>query len=98
MGRFKNIEIEGLLIEDFGKIFVESFNEGVKSSNLSEEETLKKIAPKFDELLTAYEEIISTLYLSHHKFNLEKFLNTHFRIQKRLLKLTKILLRHLFYT
>ncbi len=89
MGRFKNIEIEGLLIEDFGKMFVDSFNEGIKSSNLSEEEALKKIAPKFNKLLSHYEETISTFYLAHHKFNLDNFLNIHFRNQKKIAKTHK---------
>ena len=89
MGRFKNIEIQGLLIEDFGKMFVDSFNKAVKSSNLSEEEALKKIAPKFKELLSGYEESISTLYLDKHKFNLDNFLKTHFNNQKKIAKTHK---------
>lgn len=89
MGRFKNIEIEGLIIEDFGKTFVDSLNNAIKSSNLSEEEALKKIAPKFDELLSNYEESISTLYLDKHKFNLDNFLKAHFNNQKKIAKTHK---------
>lgn len=86
LGRFKNIEIEGLLIEDFGKIFIDSLNEAIKPSNLSEEEVLKKIAPKFKELLSNYEESISTVYLDNHKFNLDNFLKIHLRNQKKIAK------------
>lgn len=86
MGRFKRIEIQGLLIEDFGKTFVEAFNEAVKSSELPEEETLRKIAPKFKELLSDYEESISNLYLEMHKFNLDNFLNVHLKNQKKIAK------------
>ena len=89
MGRFKNIEIEGLLIENFGETFIDSLNEAIKSSNLSEEETLKKIAPKFNELLSHYEEDISTLYLDKHKFNLASFLKIHTNNQKKIAKTHK---------
>lgn len=84
MGRFKNVEIQGLLFDDFGKMFVESFNSAIKSSGLSEEEALRKIAPKFKELLSDYEETISSLYLDKHKFNLDNFLKTHFRNQRKI--------------
>lgn len=84
MGRFKNIEIKGLLIEDFGEIFIDGLNKAIKSSNISEEEALKKIAPKFDKLLSEYEENISTLYLDKHKFNLTSFLKSHFNNQKKI--------------
>lgn len=84
MGRFKNIEIQGLLVEDFGKLFVDSINEAVKSSNLAEEEALKKIAPKFNKLLSDYEESISSLYVKHHKFKLDSFLNIHIKNQKKI--------------
>jgi hypothetical protein len=86
MGRFRNIEIKGLLIEDFGKMFVDGFNKAIKSSELSEEEALKKIAPKFSKLLSDYEESISTLHLNYHKFNLDGFLKTHFNNQKKIAK------------
>lgn len=86
MGRFKKLEIEGLLIEDFGRIFIDSLNEVINSSNLSEEETLKKVAPKFKELLANYEESISTFYLDKHKFNLDTFLKVHFNNQRKIAK------------
>lgn len=89
MGRFKKLEIEGLLIEDFGKIFVDSLNEVISSSNLSEEEALKKIAPKFNNLLSDYEESVSTLYLDKHKFNLDAFLKTHFNNQRKIARTHK---------
>ena len=69
MGRFKNIEIQGLLLEDFGKIFIEALNNSINTSNLSREEAIKKVAPKFEKLLAEYEESISTLYLEKHKFD-----------------------------
>jgi hypothetical protein len=87
LGRFKKIEIEGLLFEDFGKIFVDTFNEFVKTTNLPEKEVLKKIGlKKFEELLISYEDGISTVYLENHKFNLEEFLKAHFRNQKKIAK------------
>lgn len=89
MGRFKNIEIEGLLFENFGKTFVESLNKSIKSSNLTEEEVMKKIAPKFKQLLSSYEETISSFYLENHKFNLENFLKIHFNNQKKIAKIHK---------
>ena len=59
LGRFKNVEIEGLLFKDFGKTFLDSLNKAIKLSNLSEEEALKKLVPKFNEFLSYYEESIS---------------------------------------
>lgn len=84
MGRFKNIEIQGLLIEDFGNILIESINNSIKLSGLTEEEALKKIAPKFDKLLFDYEESISSLHVEHHKFKLYDFLKTHNRNQQKI--------------
>jgi hypothetical protein len=86
MGRFKKIEIQGLLVENFGKIFIGSINNAIKTSNLTENEALEKLAPKFKKLLSDYEESVSSLYLEHHKFNLESFLKTHFRNQKKIAK------------
>lgn len=86
MGRFKKIEIEGLLIKDFGKTFVDSFERAIKNSNLSEKEALQKIAPKFDELLSKYEESISTIYLDNHKFNLDNFLKANQNNQKKIVE------------
>lgn len=84
MGRFKNIEIQGLLVENFGKIFTDSINNAIKTSDLTEDEVLEKLAPKFEKLLSDYEESVSSLYLEHHKFNLDGFLKTHFRNQKKI--------------
>lgn len=84
MGRFKTIEIKGLLVDDFGKIFSESLGNAIKISNLTEEEVLKKLAPKFDQLISSYEESITSFYVKHHKFKLDSFLKTHFRKQRRI--------------
>lgn len=86
MGRFKNIEIQGLLIEDFGKILIESINDSIKTSGLTEEDALKKLAPKFDKLVSDYEESISSLHVEHHKFKLDDFLKTHIRNQQKIAK------------
>jgi len=86
LGRYKNIEIEGLLVENYGKIFLESINKAIKTSDLKENEALKKIAPKFEKLLSAYEESISSLYVENHKFNLDGFLTTHFKNQQKIAK------------
>lgn len=86
MGRFKNIEIEGLLIMDFEKVLVDSVNRVIETSDLGEEEILKKLTPKFDELLSMYEESTSSLYVEHHKFNLQGFLKTHFNNQQKIAK------------
>lgn len=89
MGRFKKVEIEGLLVEDFGKIFVESFNSAVQSANLSEEEAMKKLAPRFRQLLSNYEETVASLYVDKHKFNLPAFLKSHFRNQQKIARTNK---------
>lgn len=89
MGRFKKIEIEGLLVKNFGKIFVDSFDEAVKASGLPEQEALKKIAPKFNKLLSDYEETISTLYLDKHRFSLRSFLSRHSRNQGKIAAMNK---------
>lgn len=90
MGRFKKIEIEGLIFENFGKLFLDTFNNVVKTSNLSESEVLKKIGLKeFEKLLSHYEDSISTLYLENHKFNLEAFLKTHLNNQKKIANTNK---------
>lgn len=86
MGRFKNIEIQGLLIEEFGKIFIESINDAIKTSNLTEDEAIKRIAPKLNKLLSNYEESISSLYVKHHKFKLDTFLDIHIRNQQKIAK------------
>jgi Family of unknown function (DUF5677) len=86
VGRFKNIEMQGLLIQDFGKILLESINNAIKTSDLTEENALKKIAPKFNKLLSEYEESTSSLYIEHHKFKLDSFLKTHFRNQQKIAK------------
>lgn len=84
MGRFKKVEVKGLLIENFGEMFVDNLNKVIKDSGIIEEEALKKIAPKFEELLSRYEESISSLYLDKHKLNLNNFLETHFANQKKI--------------
>ena len=89
MGRFKNIEIKGLLFEDFGEIFIQTINNAIKSSNHIEEEAFKKIAPEFENLKTKFEESISTHYLDNHKFNLDNFLKIHFKNQKQIAKTNK---------
>jgi hypothetical protein len=84
LGRFKNIEIQGLLVDNFEKIFTDSINDAIKTSDLTEDEALKKLAPKFDKLLSDYEESISSFYIEHHKFNLNGFLKTHFNNQQKI--------------
>jgi len=84
LGRFKNIEIQGLLINDFGKTFSKAINNAIKTSNLTKEEALKKIAPKFDKLLSDYEETVSSLYVENHKFKLDSFLKTNFENQQKI--------------
>jgi len=86
LGRFKSIEIQGLLVEDYGKILIESLNNAIKTSGLTEEEALKKLSPKFDELVSNYEESIASLHVQHHKFKLDGFLKTHFRNQQKIAK------------
>lgn len=86
MGRFKNIEIQGLLIDNFGKTLIDGINNAIKTSDLTEEEAFKKIAPKFKKLISDYEESISSLYVEHHKFKLDSFLKTHFRNQQKIAK------------
>lgn len=84
MGRFKNIEIQGLLVKNFEKILIDSINNAIKISDLTEDEALKKLVPKFDKLLSEYEESISSLYVEHHKFNLDGFLKIHFKNQQKI--------------
>lgn len=86
MGRYKNIEIKGLLIKDFEKIFEDSLNSAIKSSKLTEEEALKKIAPKFKKLLSGFEETMATFYVDRHKFDLDNFLKISFRNQTKVAK------------
>lgn len=86
MGRFKNIEIEGLLVEDFSKMFIESFNNAAKDSNITEDEAFKKIAPNFEKLLSGYEESVSSLYVENHKFKLDSFLKIHYKNQQKIAK------------
>lgn len=84
MGRFKKLEIKGLLVDDFEKIFIDSLNDVIKESALSEREALNKIAPKFEAMIKDYEQNITSLYLENHKFKLDQFLKTHFRNQKKI--------------
>ena len=84
MGRFKKLEIQGLLIDNFAKLFIKGLNCAIKTSDLSEEEIFKKLAPKFEELLSSYEESISSLYVEKHKFKLDKFLKSHLNNQQKI--------------
>jgi len=86
LGRFKNLEIQGLLIDNFGKTLIDGINNAIKTSDLTEEEAFKKIAPKFKKLISDYEENISSLYVDHHKFKLDSFLKTHLRNQQKIAK------------
>lgn len=86
MGRFKNLEIPGLLIENFGKTLIEGINNAIRTSEMIEEEAFHKLAPKFKTLISDYEESISSQYVEHHKFKLDSFLETHFRNQQKIAK------------
>ncbi|WP_143520030.1 DUF5677 domain-containing protein [Reichenbachiella sp. 5M10] len=82
MGRYKSVEIKGLFFDKFDELFHSSLISAVKESELSEEEIIAKLAPEFDNLVTAYEDTISSTYLEHHKFKLNDFLKSHFKNQK----------------
>ncbi|MGE0561010.1 MAG: DUF5677 domain-containing protein [Flavobacteriales bacterium] len=53
---------------------------------MKEDEVLKKIAPKFEELLADYEENISSFYVEKHKFKLDNFLSSHLKNQEKIAK------------
>lgn len=84
MGRFKSVAIEGLLITDFEKLFNDSLKEAIKSSELSDEDILKKLAPKWEKMVANYEDGIATIYLDHHKLNLNDFLTAHCNNQNKI--------------
>lgn len=86
MGRYKQLRIRGLLIHDFDKIFIDGFNNAIKSSGHNEEEVLKKVGPKFNKILSDYEEFMSTFYLEKHKFSLDAFLKAHSGNQRKIAK------------
>ncbi len=89
MGRYKSVEIESLFIEDFKEIFNESFTDSIKQQKLSEKEIREKLAPKLDDIISEYENTISSLYVEHHKFNLDSFLKIHFKNQKTIAETNK---------
>jgi len=83
MGRFKSTEIKGIFFENFYKIFESTLNDIIKNSPLNERpEVIKKIEPKMNELLTNYEETSLELFIKNHKFKINEYLSTHFKIQK----------------
>ena len=67
-------------------MFIESVTKAIKSSKLTEEEALKKIAPKFKKLFSGFEETISTFYVDRHKFDLDNFLKISFKNQTKIAK------------
>lgn len=89
MGRFKSVEINGLFFENFNEIFESSLIKAIKQSKLSEEEIIEKLTPEFNDLISSYEDKISSVYLDNHKFNLSNFLNTHFKNQKTIAETNK---------
>lgn len=82
MGRYKSVEIKGLFFDNFDELFESTLIQAIKDSKLTEEEILEKLSPKLNDLITSYEDSISTLYLDNHKFNLDNFLKVHFKNQK----------------
>lgn len=86
MGRFKNIEIRGLLIDGFEEMLLDSINNATKSSDLTKDEAYRKIAPKFDKLLSDYEDMVSSIYIENHKFDLDSFLKVQFKNQNEIAK------------
>jgi hypothetical protein len=82
LGRYKSVKIKGLFFDKFDELFESSIINAIKDLDLSEEEIIAKLSPKFNDLISTYEETISSLYLKNHKFNLNNFLKTHFDNQK----------------
>ncbi len=89
MGRFKSIEIEGLFFENFNEIFEEAFIKAIRTSSLTEAQIAEKLAPKFETLISEYEESISSFYLEKHKFDLDTFLKIHFKNQGKIAERNK---------
>ena len=89
MARYKSIEIKGLFFENFNEIFENSLIKAIKQSKLSEKEIIKKLNPKLNDLISRYEDKISSVYLDNHKFNLDNFLNVHFKNQKTIAETNK---------
>jgi hypothetical protein len=86
MGRFKGVEIKGLFFEDFYKIFESILIDIIKESP----DEINKIEPKMPELLKSYEDSTLDLYIKNHKFKLNEYLNSHFKIQKQIVKNNKL--------
>jgi hypothetical protein len=78
LGRYKSVKIKGLFFEKFDELFESSIIKAARNSELSEEEIISKLSPHFDDLVSKYEDTISTLYLKNHAFNLNNFLKAHF--------------------
>lgn len=82
MGRYKSVEIKGLFFDNFGELFESTLIKAIKNSKLTDKEILEKLSPKLNDLISSYEDSVSTLYLDNHKFNLDNFLKVHFKNQK----------------
>lgn len=71
-----------MFFDKFDELFESSLHAAIKNSKLSKEEIVAKLSPKFDDLVSTYEDTISSVYLENHKFNLKNFLKAHFDNQK----------------
>jgi len=89
VGRFKNVEIKGLLIAEFEESFTRALENAIKTSKHSEKEITKRLEQHFKKLLSSYEESISSFYLEKHKFNLDAFLKSHFNNQRKIAEANK---------
>ena len=89
MGRYKSVEIKGLFFDNFGELFESTLIKAIKDSKLTDKEILEKLSPKLNDLISNYEDSVSTLYLDNHKFNLDNFLKVHFKNQKTIAETNK---------
>ncbi len=86
MGRYKQVEIEGLFFEDFSEILNSTLINLISTSKLSEKEIAQKIASNLDGIISDYEDILTNTYLENHNFKIDDFLKVHFKNQRAIVQ------------
>ena len=82
----KNIQVEGLFIENLQELFSVDVAKLAKEANVSIEEFMKILRPKMRKIVANVETKIAELYIERNKFNLEKFVRTGHANQKAIVK------------
>ena len=74
---------------NFNKMFNDTIIESLKHIDLESEQIIEKLPDTLVEILSDYEEFLSTFYIDKHKFNIEDFLIESHSIKKNIIENNK---------